>query len=518
MAPPAQWLRRQLAFPPGVRVVATPVAVGGALLLVYAAFTGGLELSASFLILLVAAALAEAFPVPIESVPAGTTSFATVFIAATAATHEWRNAAVVGGAAMLTSEIAKRQRLAMAGYNVGLYTIAGAAAGIVAQPIPEDLRLGLVSSLAFYVVDVSLLSLVLSRVKREPLLRVLGSFFRSTLAPFLVMAALTLITVQLWQANPWWSLALVPPLTMIVAYQRRLSATLEKQREFDRLKDEFIATTSHELRTPLTAIYGNAMTLAERELPDDIRQLLIQSLKTESERLTSLVDEILWASRVAGKRMVYEPEVIDAREVIREIVALEQGRAPAGTHVVDESSDVGAVVADPKHLHRVLVNLIDNAIKYSPDGGTIAVSCDDRGAAVQFTVADQGVGIPPEKREEIFDKFTRLDPSMGNGVGGTGLGLYIVHSAIEGMGGRIWVEANEPRGSRFVFDLPRPKPIGDGPAAVSAARGSRFRRSQSGSSGIDSPGSRPSSTARVIASSPNRSRISSSARSSSSPR
>jgi len=474
MASRGERLRAQLAFPHGVRAVATPVALFGALLLIYSTLTGGVELHASFLLLLGAAAFAEAFPVPIEGVPSGTTSFSTVFIAATAATHEWKQAAVVGGAAMLTSEIAKRQRLAMAAYNVGLYTIAGAIAGLVAQPLPSELRLGLVSSVAFYVVDISLLSVVLSRVKKQPLLGVLRTFFRSTVAPFLVMVALTLITVQLWRTNPAWVLALVPPLAMIVAYQRRLSNSLHKQRELDRLKDEFIATTSHELRTPLTAIYGNAMTLAERDLPPETNRLLIQSLKTESARLTTLVDEILWASRIAGNRVFYEPEAVNPRSMIREIVEFEQAGAPDGTHVVKVASDVDEVLADPKHLHRALLNLIDNAIKYSPDGGTITVSCKEHEASIRFVVADEGVGVPAEKREQIFDKFTRLDPAMGNGVGGTGLGLYIVRSAIEGMGGRIWVEPNEPRGSRFVFDLPRPEPEIEGRAATTP-RGARFR-------------------------------------------
>jgi len=398
-------------------------------------------------------------------VPSGTTSFATVFIAATAVTHDWRHAAVAGGVAMLASEIAKRQRLAMLLYNVGLYTIAGAAAGLVAQPLPFAAWVGLVSSSVFYVVDISLLSLVLSRVKKEPVTEVFRTFFGSTLAPFLVMASLTLITIQLWHSKPVWVLAMVPPLAMIVAYQRCLTAPLSKQRELDRLKDEFIATTSHELRTPLTAIYGNAMTLAERELPKDVERALIQGLKTESGRLTTLVDEILWASRVAGDRVRYVQQVVNPRELIRE-VALEEVSAPPGTRVVKIASDVNAVLADPVHLHRVLLNLIDNALKYSLEGGTVTISCRHEGQSVRFTVADEGVGVPEDKRDEIFDKFTRLDPAMANGVGGTGLGLYIVRSAIEGMGGRIWVETNEPQGSRFVFDLPRPQASSGGRAGA----------------------------------------------------
>jgi len=427
------------------------------------------------LLLLAAAALAEAFPVPIEGVPSGTTSFATVFIAATAVTHEWRHAAVVGGVAMLASEIAKRQRLAMLLYNVGLYTIAGAAAGLVAQPLPSASWVGLASSSVFYVVDVSLLSLVLSRVKQEPATDVLRSFFGSTLAAFLVMASLTLITIELWHTKPVWVLAMVPPLAMIVAYQRRLTSSLHKQRELDRLKDEFIATTSHELRTPLTAIYGNAMTLAERELPKDVERALIQGLKTESGRLTTLVDEILWASRVAGDRVRYQQQVINPRELIREVVELEEVSAPPGTHVIKVASDVNAVLADPVHLHRVLLNLIDNALKYSPEGGTVTISCKYAGPSVRFTVADEGVGVPPDKRDEIFDKFTRLDPAMANGVGGTGLGLYIVRSAIDGMGGRIWVEPNEPQGSRFIFDLPRPQASSGGRSDTSLRHSTRLR-------------------------------------------
>jgi two-component system sensor histidine kinase VicK len=101
-----------------------------------------------------------------------------------------------------------------------------------------------------------------------------------------------------------------------------------------------------------------------------------------------------------------------------------------------------------------LANLLENAIKYSPEGGTVEASASASGNAIRFSVRDQGIGIPEPERERIFEKFTRLDPQMSRGIGGTGLGLYICRQLVEAMGGRIWVESAEGEGASFAFELP----------------------------------------------------------------
>jgi signal transduction histidine kinase len=112
------------------------------------------------------------------------------------------------------------------------------------------------------------------------------------------------------------------------------------------------------------------------------------------------------------------------------------------------------VRCDPERFRRVLVNLLDNAIKYSPDGGDVTVSVETHMGVVRISVADQGLGIPPSERERIFEKFYRLDPGLRRGVGGTGLGLYISRQYVNQMGGRLWVDPGGGPGTTFHVELP----------------------------------------------------------------
>jgi signal transduction histidine kinase len=115
---------------------------------------------------------------------------------------------------------------------------------------------------------------------------------------------------------------------------------------------------------------------------------------------------------------------------------------------------VPGVVADPGQLHQVLVNLVDNAIKYSPEGGPVALAISNGDGAIRFSITDAGLGIPASEHRRIFEKFYRLDPGMTRGIGGTGLGLYICRELVRRMDGRIWVESSLGKGSTFVVELP----------------------------------------------------------------
>jgi signal transduction histidine kinase len=112
------------------------------------------------------------------------------------------------------------------------------------------------------------------------------------------------------------------------------------------------------------------------------------------------------------------------------------------------------VAADRGQLHQVLANLVDNAIKYSPDGGPVRVVLEPRGSGLRFSVSDRGLGIPRAEHQRVFEKFYRLDPNMTRGIGGTGLGLYICSELVRMMGGRIWVESTEGVGSTFSIEIP----------------------------------------------------------------
>jgi signal transduction histidine kinase len=132
-----------------------------------------------------------------------------------------------------------------------------------------------------------------------------------------------------------------------------------------------------------------------------------------------------------------------------------RAHAPVSIDVEVEAVDgLPAVAADPDKLRQVLTNLVDNAVKYSPDGGSVRVCLTQSGNCIRFRIEDQGLGIPPAEHGRIFEKFFRLDPNLTRGVGGTGLGLYISRELVHRMHGRIWVASDGRRGSTFTVELP----------------------------------------------------------------
>jgi signal transduction histidine kinase len=167
------------------------------------------------------------------------------------------------------------------------------------------------------------------------------------------------------------------------------------------------------------------------------------------------VNDILWASRLESGRMSIAIERCDAAAIADEVVDVLRSRAPEGIEVVvSKSRGLPQVAADPDKLRQILTNLIDNAIKYSPDGGRVEVEIGRSGGRVRFRVADEGLGIPPAEQDRIFEKFFRLDPNLTRGVGGTGLGLYISRELVMRMNGRIWVDSDGRSGSSFFLELP----------------------------------------------------------------
>jgi signal transduction histidine kinase len=436
-------------------VVVVPVCTAAVAVLALACAGGFPALLGAPIALVAAATLVEAFPVPIEGVTAGETSFATVFIVTAAVVYGWQAAVLTGALVMLFAELYRRAPIVRLLYNVSLYALAAGAAGLIAQALSDQYRTGIVSSFVFYVVDVALLAGVIARVHEERYTSVARSFFRSTLAPFVVMAATTAILLHLWWDSPYWALLLAPPLVATIIHQRSLLAALKQQRELDRLKDEFIAVISHELRTPLASVYGGAVTLEERDLDAETRQRLVKLIRRESTRLKELVNDVLWASRLDAKSVSSELQPCDGVRLAREVASTAAQIAPENvTIVVDADPGLPHVTADPEHLRRVLANLVDNAVKYSPAGGTVEVAAQRRNGRVRFTVKDEGIGIPASERERIFEKFTRLDPQMRHGIGGSGLGLYICRELIGQMGGTIWATGNQATGSTLAFEVP----------------------------------------------------------------
>jgi signal transduction histidine kinase len=248
---------------------------------------------------------------------------------------------------------------------------------------------------------------------------------------------------------------LVPSITAFALHERRMHGALEQLRELDKLKDEFIAVVSHELRTPLASVYGAAMTLQRHHLDPTMRDALLEIVYRESARLARLVDQVLWASRLEAGRTDVTVQSFDAVRLAEDVVTAARAHVPASVVLEVQGSPDTAVGADVDKVKQVLVNLVENAVKYSPDGGRILVDVQPAGRMVRFTVSDEGLGIPAGELGRIFEKFHRLDPEMTRGVGGTGLGLYICRELVLRMDGRIWVTSDPGQGSAFSFELPR---------------------------------------------------------------
>jgi signal transduction histidine kinase len=223
------------------------------------------------------------------------------------------------------------------------------------------------------------------------------------------------------------------------------------------MKADFLSTASHELRTPLAAVYGAAQTLKRHDfaLDESGRSRFITLIVDESERLGRIVNEILLANQLEVGVLDLATEPFDAVELVERVVEAMRLHAPPGIEIELAAHDgAPAVAADRDKVRQVLNNLVENAMKYSPDGGRIELAIERRDSMVRFAVRDEGLGIPVDEQARIFDKFYRLDPNLTRGVGGTGLGLYICSELVGRMGGRIWVETREPHGSAFMFELP----------------------------------------------------------------
>lgn len=235
---------------------------------------------------------------------------------------------------------------------------------------------------------------------------------------------------------------------------------MTRRREVDRLKNEFVSLVSHELKTPLTAIRGSLGLLAGGALGEltPAATRMVEIAMESSERLTRLINEILDMERIESGSMPMQVSSHDVTGLLR--VVKDQVHvlvADAGvTLQVDEAS--GQVVADADRVVQTLINLIGNAIKFSPPGSEVHLSAVPDGTNVTFTVRDEGRGVPENRLELIFERFEQVDSSDAREKGGTGLGLSISRSIVERLGGRIWAVNNPDGGSTFAFTLPEATP------------------------------------------------------------
>jgi PAS domain S-box-containing protein len=242
---------------------------------------------------------------------------------------------------------------------------------------------------------------------------------------------------------------------------------LTEERALESMRQDLVATVSHELRTPLAAIYGAALTLRrdDVELEEQLRDKLLEVVVEEASRLSEIVNDLLLASQLDSGKLRINIEQCDPLEIAQLEIDTASLHAPPGVELVLQSpQSLPQVAADAGQLRQVISNLIDNAIKYSPDGGKVTIALEDRDHHVQFAITDRGLGIPAAEQARIFEKFYRLDPDMNRGIGGTGLGLYICRELVRRVDGRIWVESQAGKGSTFYVEVPQEQasPTGGG--------------------------------------------------------
>jgi len=231
---------------------------------------------------------------------------------------------------------------------------------------------------------------------------------------------------------------------------------ITEHKRLDQLKDEFIGLVSHELRTPLTVIMGSLNTILTEgpRLSSTETHQLLQDATQETETLSHLLGNLLELSRAQAERLFLYTEPVSIPKVVQETVDKVKALSSAHQFVVELGKELSLVHADPLRLERILYNLLENAVKYSPRGGEIRVFAKPDRDYLVIGIADKGKGISLDDQAKLFGPFQRLEPPMLNGVKGAGLGLLVCRRLVEAHGGKIWVESKVGRGSTFFFTLP----------------------------------------------------------------
>jgi len=231
---------------------------------------------------------------------------------------------------------------------------------------------------------------------------------------------------------------------------------ITERKRIDQLKDEFIGLVSHELRSPLTVIIGainTALSESDHLSPEELRRLL-EDAAIEAESLSHLLGNLVELSRAQAHRLLLYPEPVDARHLTEQVIERLKSSFPTHQIKVDFPADFPRLKADPLRVERILYNLLENALKYSPPESRISVRAKVEGEMGVIGVSDEGPGISPEDRARLFQPFSRLHESMAQGKAGTGLGLLVCQRLVEAHGGTIWVNSEPGKGSTFYFTLP----------------------------------------------------------------
>lgn len=362
--------------------------------------------------------------------------------------------------------------------------------GLVTETTSEwyALLLGIVLAAAgAYAINAGLVARLGSLVRgiafRQVLMHMHGSAPYEFLLSYIGLGLFGAVIAQFYRAEGFWSvIVFLGPLVFarqmyfrsraladrlaeqneILADQaRRLEELLEKEhhtvdelRELNRMKGEFVAIVSHELRTPVTALMGYAKTLRQPEFADDpkMRDEFLERMERQSDRLVRLVENLLTASNLENNQLLVSVGRVLFEDLVREVI---EGLANEASRVhVSVPDDLPVLTTDRQVLTRVLQNLVDNALKYSPDGSPCELEAQAEGDHLVFWVRDYGIGISEDEMPKIFDRFYQVDSSSTRTFRGAGLGLSLVQDLLEHLGGTIEVDSTPGEGSRFTVTLP----------------------------------------------------------------
>ncbi len=239
--------------------------------------------------------------------------------------------------------------------------------------------------------------------------------------------------------------------------RKRLEKKVVEYEELNKLKSSLLSTVSHELRTPLTTIKGYSTILLtyDKQLKQDEKQEYLGAIDGATDRMTELIDHLLDMSRLEAGLLRLDKTPTDITALLQTTIAEARLRTPEHKIVLNLPKTELKLTVDGRRIRQVMDNLIENATKYSEEGSTVIINAQSQNSEVVLSVADQGIGIPRENLERVFDRMFNLEHKLGREPGGLGLGLALCKALVEAHGGRIWVESEPGKGSVFQFALPQ---------------------------------------------------------------
>lgn len=239
---------------------------------------------------------------------------------------------------------------------------------------------------------------------------------------------------------------------------QELARLNEELRKLNKIKSDFVSAVSHELRTPLTSIKGYASILMAGKLGEvtSAQKERLEKIDKHSNNLTRLVNNLLDIARIESGRVQMEIREISVKDMLDSIIDIitPQLKEKNISLKINIKTKSDKIKADSSQMERVFLNLLGNAVKFTPEKGKITISCRDEKDFVEFTVEDTGIGIPKQDLQKVFEEFFRSDNALDQKVKGTGLGLSLVRKIVEAHKGKIWVESELGKGTKFTFTVP----------------------------------------------------------------